>query len=194
MMQTNELIFATHNANKTKEIKALLPGFYIQSLSDIKYVEDIPETGTTLEENALIKARTIFEKTGKACFADDTGLEVVVLGGAPGVYSARYAGENADSEMNMDKLLAELDAHKNREARFRTVIAYLDGAGNEKLFEGTVQGSILPEKRGGQGFGYDPLFLPFGKEKSFAEMTSAQKNELSHRARAIQKFIEYLRA
>lgn len=191
-MQTNELIFATHNANKAKEVKALLPHLEVKSLSEIGFHDDIPETGSKLEENALIKARTIHKATGKACFADDTGLEVEALGGAPGVYSARYAGEEANSENNMDKLLADLDAMTNRNAQFRTVIAYINSEGKEELFEGSVKGEILKERRGGKGFGYDPIFLPQGEEQSFAEMTAEQKNQLSHRGRAMRKLVEYL--
>lgn len=191
-MQTNELIFATHNANKASEVKALLPHLEVKSLSEIGFHDDIPETGTRLEENALIKARTIHKATGKACFADDTGLEVEALGGAPGVYSARYAGEEANSENNMDKLLADLDAMTNRNAQFRTVIAYINNEGHEKLFEGLVQGQILRARQGGEGFGYDPIFLPEGENQSFAEMTAEQKNSMSHRGRAMRKLVEYL--
>ena len=191
-MQTNELIFATHNANKAKEVKSLLPHLEVKSLSEIGFHDDIPETGSKLEENALIKARTIHKATGKACFADDTGLEVEALGGAPGVYSARYAGEEANSENNMDKLLADLDAMTNRNAQFRTVIAYINSEGKEELFEGSVKGEILKERRGDKGFGYDPIFLPQGEEQSFAEMTAEQKNQLSHRGRAMRKLVGYL--
>ncbi|WP_417611661.1 RdgB/HAM1 family non-canonical purine NTP pyrophosphatase [Owenweeksia hongkongensis] len=188
----NELIFATHNANKAKEVKVLLPHLKVQSLSEIGFYDEIPETGETLQDNALIKARTIFKATGKSCFADDTGLEVEALNGAPGVYSARYAGEGANSENNMDKLLAELDGKENRKAQFRTVIAYIDNAGREHLFEGSVQGEILKARQGGEGFGYDPIFLPEGETESFAEMSAVRKNTMSHRGRAMRKLIQYL--
>lgn len=190
----NELIFATHNANKAKEVKVLLPHLRVQSLSEIGFHDDIPETGETLQDNALIKARTIFKATGKPCFADDTGLEVEALDGAPGVYSARYAGEDANSENNMDKLLAELDGKENRKAQFRTAIAYIDNAGKEHLFEGSVQGEILKVRQGGEGFGYDPIFLPEGEIESFAEMSGERKNTMSHRGRAMRKLVEYLLA
>ncbi len=192
-MQTNELIFATHNANKAKEVKALLPHLEVKSLSEIGFHDDIPETGKTLQDNALIKARTIHKATGKPCFADDTGLEVEALYGAPGVYSARYAGEGANSENNMDKLLAELDAITNRNAQFRTVIAYIDNTGKEHLFEGSVQGEILKARQGGEGFGYDPIFLPEGETESFAEMSAGRKNTMSHRGRAMRKLVEFLK-
>lgn len=188
----NELIFATHNANKAKEVKVLLPHLKVQSLSEIGFYDEIPETGETLQDNALIKARTIFKATGKPCFADDTGLEVEALNGAPGVYSARYAGEGANSENNMDKLLAELEGKENRKAQFRTVIAYIDNAGREHLFEGSVQGEILKARQGGEGFGYDPIFLPKGETESFAEMSAVRKNTMSHRGRAMRKLVEYL--
>ncbi|WP_417601687.1 RdgB/HAM1 family non-canonical purine NTP pyrophosphatase [Owenweeksia hongkongensis] len=188
----NELIFATHNANKAKEVKVLLPHLKVQSLSEIGFYDEIPETGETLQDNALIKARTIFKATGKPCFADDTGLEVEALNGAPGVYSARYAGEGANSENNMDKLLAELEGKENRKAQFRTVIAYIDNAGREHLFEGSVQGEILKARQGGEGFGYDPIFLPEGETESFAEMSAVRKNTMSHRGRAMRKLIQYL--
>ncbi|WP_417591570.1 RdgB/HAM1 family non-canonical purine NTP pyrophosphatase [Owenweeksia hongkongensis] len=188
----NELIFATHNANKAKEVKVLLPHLKVQSLSEIGFYDEIPETGETLQDNALIKARTIFKATGKPCFADDTGLEAEALNGAPGVYSARYAGEGANSENNMDKLLAELDGKENRKAQFRTVIAYIDNVGREHLFEGSVQGEILKARQGGEGFGYDPIFLPEGETESFAEMSAVRKNTMSHRGRAMQKLIQYL--
>ncbi|AEV32378.1 non-canonical purine NTP pyrophosphatase, rdgB/HAM1 family [Owenweeksia hongkongensis DSM 17368] len=188
----NELIFATHNANKAKEVKVLLPHLKVQSLSEIGFYDEIPETGETLQDNALIKARTIFKTTGKPCFADDTGLEVEALNGAPGVYSARYAGEGANSENNMDKLLTELDGKENRKAQFRTVIAYIDNTGKEHLFEGSVQGEILKARQGGEGFGYDPIFLPEGETESFAEMSAVRKNTMSHRGRAMRKLTQYL--
>lgn len=189
-----ELIFATHNPNKAEEIQEMLPEFAVQSLADIDFANEIPETGDTLEENALIKARTIFGKTNKACFADDTGLEVEALDGAPGVYSARYAGDEADPEKNMTKLLKELEGKSFRNAAFRTVIAYIDAAGKQQLFEGSVSGEILEERTGEGGFGYDPIFKPMGYDQSFAEMTPIQKNEISHRGRAVKRFVEFLRS
>ncbi len=190
----NELIFATHNQNKTDEIRAILPQYNVQSLADISFTDEIEETGKTLKENALIKAQTIFDKLGKACFADDTGLEVDALNGAPGVYSARYAGKEADSEKNMTKLLAELANKDDRSAAFKTVIAYIDAAGASHFFEGTVEGEIVFEKMGDSGFGYDPIFKPAGYEQTFAQMTPIQKNEISHRSRAVALFISFLRA
>lgn len=189
----NELIFATHNKNKTDEIRAILPQYKLQSLADINYNDEIEETGQTLKENALIKAQTIFDKLGKPCFADDTGLEVDALNGAPGVYSARYAGKDADSEKNMSKLLAELSDKDDRSAAFKTVIAYIDEKGAPHFFEGTVEGEIIFEKLGDGGFGYDPLFKPAGYEQTFAQMTPIQKNEISHRSRAMALFVSYLR-
>ncbi len=189
----NELIFATHNENKTNEIRAILPQYKVQSLADINFTEEIEETGKTLKENALIKAKTIFDKLGKPCFADDTGLEVHSLGGAPGVYSARYAGKEANAENNMQKLLTELKDKKDRSAAFKTVIAYVDANGAPHFFEGTVEGEIVFEKAGDRGFGYDPLFKPAGYEQTFAQMTPIQKNEISHRSRAVALFVAYLR-
>ncbi len=189
----NELIFATHNQNKTDEIRAILPQYKLHSLADINFTEEIEETGKTLKENALIKAQTIFDKLGKPCFADDTGLEVHALGGAPGVYSARYSGKDANSEKNMDKLLRELEDKEDRSAAFKTVIAYVDEQGTPHCFEGTVEGEIIFEKRGDRGFGYDPLFMPAGYEQTFAQMTPIQKNEISHRSRAVALFVSYLR-
>lgn len=188
-----EILFATHNKNKAKEISALLQNKYsILTLDDLDINEEIPETAKTLEGNALIKAKFLFEKYKKPCFADDTGLEVEALNGAPGVYTARYSGEDCNPDKNMQKLLLALDGVDNRRARFRTVIAYVDN-GIVEYFEGIVEGEIAKSKRGTEGFGYDPIFIP--KESNgltFAEMGLAQKNLISHRARAIQKFITYL--
>lgn len=189
----NELIFATHNQNKTEEIRAILPQYKVLSLADIKYTDEIDETGTTLRANALIKAQTIFDALGKPCFADDTGLEVHALGGAPGVYSARYAGVPSNAENNMAKLLQELAGAEDRSAAFKTVIAFIDEGGHPHFFEGTVEGDIVFEKAGDKGFGYDPLFRPAGYEQTFAEMTPIQKNEISHRSRAVALFVSYLR-
>jgi len=172
----------------------------VVSLADIGCHEDIPETGVTLEENALMKARYVFDKYHMECFADDTGLEVEALNGAPGVYSARYAGgEGHDSEANMRKLLSELENNNNRKARFRTVIAFiektdsLDSVQHIHCFEGIVEGEIIRERRGGEGFGYDPIFQPKGYDKTFAELGSDIKNNISHRAKATQKLAEYLK-
>lgn len=187
-----ELIFATHNAHKAEEINQLIRNFDVKSLDDIDYIEDIEETGTTLQENALIKAHTVYEATGKACFADDTGLEVNALRGAPGVFSARYAGEDASFNDNMNKLLAALKGMKNRKAQFRTVIAYIDEDGKHHFFEGVVEGSILEDKRGEGGFGYDPIFQPTSYSQSFAQMSAREKNRISHRGRAVQKFVKFL--
>ncbi len=194
-----KIVFATNNKNKLAEIRNILGGhFDIVSLKDIGCDTDIPETGNTLEENAMQKARYIFDNYGLSVFADDTGLEVDALGGAPGIYSARYAGgEGHDSEANMAKLLHELGENNNRKARFRTVIALLLSDGNtqkptEKLFEGIVNGSIIKEKRGGEGFGYDPIFTPEGYDKTFAELGIDIKNRISHRAKAVEKLVEYL--
>ena len=162
------------------------------SLSDIGCHDDIPETGTTLEANALQKARYIRDKYGYDCFADDTGLEVDALGGEPGIYSARYAGgEGHDSEANMQKLLQKLDGEDNRTARFRTVIALLQG-NEQKLFEGIVNGTITREKSGAEGFGYDPIFMPDGYDQTFAELGMDIKNRISHRARATAQLAAYL--
>ncbi len=190
-MQQTELVFATNNAHKLEEVSAMLKDVRILSLKEIGCTEDIPETAETLEGNALLKARYIVEKYGKNCFSDDTGLEVEALNGAPGVYSARYAGESQNSEANMQKLLVEMAGKSNRKARFRTVIALiLDG--KEYLFEGEVRGVITEERRGAEGFGYDPVFLPDGYTKTFAELPLSEKNIISHRAKAVAKLIEFL--
>lgn len=187
-----KLIFATNNSHKLQEIRDLLDSkFDIVSLENIGINEDIPETADTLEGNALQKARFVHERTKADCFADDTGLEVEALNGEPGVYSARYAGKNATFEDNMDKLLEELHNKENRKACFRTVIALIMD-GNEYLFEGRVDGMILKHKTGKGGFGYDPVFLPEGFEKSFAEMDPRQKNAISHRGRSVQKLVNFL--
>ena len=186
-----KLIFATHNPNKLAEIKSAVISFEVVGLKEMGVVEDIAETGSTLEENALIKSQYIYQKTGLSCFADDTGLEVDALGGRPGVYSARYAGEHATAEDNLQKLLFEMEGQKNRNARFRTVISLiLDG--EEYSFEGQVKGEILYQKTGNDGFGYDPIFKPTGFDQSFAQMTMKQKNEISHRGVAVKKLIHFL--
>jgi len=190
-----ELVFATANRHKLKEVQAMLPGnLQIKSLSDIGFTGDIPETEATLEGNALLKVRYIHSRYGVSCFADDTGLEVEALNGAPGVYSARYAGVEGTTEVrakaNVTKLLHELAGKTNRRARFRTVIAYIDADNREHLFEGAVNGRIIEEAIGSEGFGYDPVFIPEGYNVSFAQMLLCEKNRISHRARAFRKFAE----
>ncbi len=188
-----KLVFATNNRHKLEEVRDILGSrVEVLSLNDINCHDDIPETADTLEGNALIKARYIYEKYGIDCFADDTGLEVEALNGAPGVYSARYAGETNDSEANMNKLLQNLTGKNNRNAQFRTVIALII-KGEEKIFDGIVKGIITEEKKGDSGFGYDPIFIPNGFSESFAQMTNEQKNSISHRFRATQKLDDYLR-
>ena len=187
-----KLVFATNNAHKLREVREMLEGeITVLSLADIGCSETIPETADTLQGNALIKARYIKTHYGYDCFADDTGLQVVQLGGRPGVYSARYAGEECDPEKNMQKLLGELEGIDDRRASFITVEALIQGE-EEKIFEGEVKGRILEEKQGSEGFGYDPLFVPDGYEESFAQLGEETKNHISHRARAMQKMKEYL--
>ena len=188
-----KIVFATNNLNKLSEVKKILGNrFEVLSLSEIGCHDDIPEKGQTLKDNALIKAQWIYDKYHVNCFADDTGLEVDALGGAPGVYSARYAGgKGHDSQANMKKLLEELQNTDNRKARFRTVIALIID-GKVTTFEGIVNGEIIREKRGGEGFGYDPIFQAEGYDKTFAELGVNIKNNISHRARAVQKLADYL--
>lgn len=184
---------ATNNKHKIEEMSAIMgSSFSFLSLEDIGCHEDLPETQDTLEGNALQKARFVFEHFRVPCFADDTGLEVEALRGEPGVYSARYAGPGRNADANMNLLLEKLSGVSNRNARFRTVIALIDQYG-EHLFEGVVEGIILYEKRGSGGFGYDPIFQPFGYTQSFGEMPLAEKNLISHRARAVEKLCAYLR-
>lgn len=193
-----QLVFATNNAHKLDEVRAILQGtgLEILSLNDIKCHEEIPEDAPTLEGNAMQKARYIKEHYGYDCFADDTGLEVTALGGAPGVYSARYASladgtaSPHDSEANMRRLLQELDGEANRSAQFRTVIALIF-QGKEHLFEGIVRGTITTERHGTDGFGYDPIFQPDGYSVTFADMTADEKNAISHRGRATKKLEEF---
>lgn len=188
-----ELVFATNNKHKVREISDLLDGdFRIVGLSDLNISEDIPEDADTLEENALFKARYIYEKTGMNVFADDTGLEVTALGGAPGVWSARYAGESKSFDDNIDKLLREMDGVTDRSARFRTVIALILDK-KEFLFEGIIEGEIITERKGSGGFGYDPVFRATGSDKTFAEIPLQEKNNISHRARAMRKLISFLK-
>lgn len=195
--ELSKVVFATNNKNKLAEIREMLAGSGIEvlSLADIGCHADIPETSSTIEGNAIQKAQYVFDNYHISCFADDTGLEVTALGGAPGVYSARYAGgEGHDSEANMAKLLGELNGKSDRSAQFRTAIALiLEGDGEPKLFEGIVKGEIITEKRGGEGFGYDPIFRPDGYDKTFAELGHEIKNKISHRARAVMKLVEYLK-
>ena len=187
-----KLVFATNNAHKLEEIRAILGDkMEILSLADINCHVDIPETADTLEGNAYLKAKYIYTHYGLDCFADDTGLEVEALDGAPGVYSARYAGNGHDSQANMQKLLKEMEEKNNRKAQFRTVISLIE-KGEEKLFEGIVRGEITREKRGNSGFGYDPVFQPEGFDVTFAEMGSDVKNKISHRARAVKALCDYL--
>lgn len=187
-----KLVFATNNRHKLQEVRDILgERVEVLSLKDIDCNDEIPETGTTLEENALIKARWVKEKYGYNCFADDTGLEVEALGGAPGVYSARYAGEECDSQSNMLKLLENLIGKSNRNAQFRTVIALII-ENKEILFDGVVKGVISEKKMGEAGFGYDPIFIPDGYSMSFAQMESRLKNSISHRYRAAEKLNDYI--
>lgn len=187
-----KLVFATNNQHKLDEVRNMVPEHItIVSLAEINCFDDIPETAPTLEGNALQKARYIKEKFGYDCFADDTGLEVEALNNAPGVYSARYAGPGHNSEANMQKLLNELENKSDRKARFRTAIALLLD-NKEYLFEGIVNGSILKEKKGDSGFGYDPVFMPEGYNESFAEMGNESKNKISHRAEAVKKLTAFL--
>ena len=188
-----KLVFATNNRHKLDEVRAIVGDrVEVLSLNDIGCYDDIPETADTLQGNALIKARYIHEKFGVDCFADDTGLEVEALDGAPGVFSARYAGEECDSEANMQKLLQNLTGKSNRNAQFRTVIALII-KGEEKLFNGIVKGTITEEKRGDSGFGYDPVFVPEGFSESFAQMSGDMKNSISHRYRATRELSNYLK-
>ncbi len=187
-----EIVFATHNPYKLEEIQKIIRGrIRILSLTDISCNEDIEETGKTLEENALIKARYIKGRFGYDCFADDTGLEVKALGGAPGVYSSRYAGDELNPLKNMNKLVSALQGIENRSAQFRTVIALILN-GKEQLFEGVIKGAIIDEKRGQHGFGYDPIFVPDGYHETFAELGNDIKNSISHRAIATKKLVKSL--
>lgn len=187
-----KLVFATNNQHKLKEIKAMLKdSITILSLRDIGCDDELPETSATLTGNALQKANYVFEKYGMACFADDTGLEIDALGGRPGVYSARFAGLNASYQENVEKVLTEMKGVENRNARFKTVIALIT-ENEQKCFEGVIEGEITIETKGKGGFGYDPVFLPIGTGKTFAEMTEDEKNKISHRGRALIGLIDYL--
>ncbi len=189
-----KLIFATHNQHKLQEIKLLLPkSIELVSLNDLNVTKDIPETGETLQDNALIKAKYIYKRFGLDCFADDSGLEVETLNGAPGVYSARYAGPQKSDADNNQKLLTELKGKLNRNARFKTVISlYFNGTVH--FFEGIINGVILPEMQGTQGFGYDSLFKPSGYDKTFAQMSTDEKSKISHRGLAVNKLVDFLSA
>ncbi|MDO5000238.1 MAG: RdgB/HAM1 family non-canonical purine NTP pyrophosphatase [Bacteroidales bacterium] len=201
-----KIIFATANAGKLREAAEVLgPGFEIVSPASLGITEDIPETGSTLQENSLQKARYLFERTGLPCFADDTGLEVDALGGAPGIYSARYAGPGHDHQKNMEKLLAELEKleipdqvrndERFRRARFRTVVTLILADGEPRFFEGVCEGSIAREKRGTGGFGYDPVFLPDAYPgRTLAEVSEEEKNAVSHRGRAIRAMAAWLKS
>jgi len=192
MSKVRKIVFATNNKHKLEEIRKIADNqLQILSLSDINCTGEIDETGATLEENALVKARYVKQRYGYDCLADDTGLEVEILEGTPGVFSARYAGEGCHPEDNMQKLLAVLQGVENRNARFRTVIALLINA-EEHLFEGVVSGRITEEKRGDSGFGYDPIFIPEGYQQTFAELGNDIKNRISHRAMATEKLMEFL--
>lgn len=188
-----KIVFATNNKHKLQELQAILGNnFELVSLQDIGCFEDIPEEQPTLEGNARQKAYYVFEKFGVSCFADDTGLEIEALNGEPGVYSARYAGEEKSAEANMNKVLEKMSEKDKRKARFRTVISLVID-GEEKQFEGIVEGEILRQKRGGSGFGYDPIFQPAGYNQTFAEMSLNEKNKISHRGRAVEKLVHYLK-
>ncbi|MFN8337376.1 MAG: RdgB/HAM1 family non-canonical purine NTP pyrophosphatase [Cyclobacteriaceae bacterium] len=187
------LCFATNNNNKTEEIRALLgPFFLLKNLKDIGCAEELPETQPTIEGNARQKAQYVFDNYGIACFADDTGLEVEALNGEPGVYSARYAGNQRSDRNNISLLLSRLEKSNNRKARFKTVISWVENGLTEN-FEGLVYGTIIHSPRGSNGFGYDPVFVPDGFDKTFAEMELAEKNLISHRAIAVKKLINFLR-
>ncbi len=188
-----KLVFATNNKNKIKEIKQLLDNsIELLSLEDIGCLEDIPETANTIEGNAIQKTQYVYKKYGFNCFADDTGLEIEALNGEPGVYSARYAGEQKNANDNMDKVLKKLDNINNRNAQFKTVIALIID-GKISCFEGIVKGNITTKKSGSEGFGYDPIFKPESYNITFSEMKLDEKNKISHRGRATQKLINYLK-
>ena len=189
---TRTLVFATNNPHKLREIREIMPDHVtILSLAAIHCEGDIPETADTLEGNALIKAHYVYDRYGFDCFADDTGLEVEALNGGPGVHTARYAGESQDPDANMKKMIAEMQENTNRHARFRTVIALIE-KGVEHLFTGIVDGEIATEPRGEQGFGYDPIFIPEQTGLTFAQMGEEGKNQISHRARAVGKLLDFL--
>ena len=188
-----KLIFASHNAHKASEIQSILPSWIeIKTLSDLDYLEEIPENEATIEGNSQFKARFVHEKFEQNCFADDTGLEIFALNGRPGVHSARYAGEGRDFDANIDKLLLNLAAQKNRNARFRTVFTLIK-QGIVYQFEGICTGTIIENRTGTGGFGYDPVFLPDGSTHTFAEMTMEEKNRFSHRKKGLELMIKFLK-
>ena len=187
-----KILFGTNNQNKLQEIRQILDEKYeVLSLKDLGKQMDVEETETTLEGNSILKATTYYHHTGIPCFADDTGLEVEALNGAPGVYSAGYAGENCSYDDNVNKMLREMTGKENRKAQFRTVIAFYDGS-QTLTFDGIVNGQIIQERRGTNGFGYDPIFLPEGYQETFAELSSEVKNSISHRGKAVRKFAEFI--
>lgn len=188
-----QICFASHNANKVKEMNEIMPdGISIVGLDELGIKEEIAETGTTLAENAQIKADYVFKKLKMPVFADDSGLIVHALNGEPGVYSARYAGADRSDDKNMDLLLQKLAGKLDRSAEFQTVISLIDGEAKSHQFSGKIEGTIVKEKRGSNGFGYDPIFQPHGYEETFAELSAEVKNRISHRAKAVQKLLEYL--
>ena len=189
----SKLVFATNNAHKLDEVRGMLPQFEILSLSELNCHEDIPETADTFQGNAALKADYITEKYGLDCFSDDSGLEIEALHGAPGVYSARYAGEPVNHEKNIEKVLQNMSSETHRNAHFITVIA-LNYKGEKYFFEGTVEGQILTEKHGTAGFGYDPIFKPNGFDRTFAEMTQEEKAKISHRGNAVKKLMDFLQS
>ena len=186
-----QLILATHNDHKAKEFRDILPQYSVQTLADLGHDDEIKETATSLEGNSFIKAETVFKRYGHVVISDDSGLEVDALNGAPGVYSARYAGDPRNDQRNTEKLLDELQGASNRKAQFRTVITLMN-AGNSFQFEGIVKGTIAKSPRGETGFGYDPVFIPEGVQQTFAELAANEKNKISHRANAIEKLIHFL--
>ena len=187
-----KLVFATHNPGKLQEVREMLaPKYDVIGLADLNDHEDIVEDALTLEGNAIIKAQTVWQRHGLPCFSDDTGLEIDALNGAPGVYSARYAGPNKNPQDNMDKVLQELAGTENRQAQFRTAVA-LHYNSEYKMFEGIVRGTIAKKRMGDKGFGYDPIFIPEGHQTSFAQMDPAVKNSISHRGRAIRALVDFL--
>ena len=192
MCEYMKLVFATHNPGKLQEVREMLaPKYDVIGLADLNDHEDIVEDAPTLEGNAIIKAQTVWQRHGLPCFSDDTGLEIDALNGAPGVYSARYAGPNKNPQDNMDKVLQELAGTENRQAQFRTAVA-LHWNGEYKIFEGIIRGTIAKERMGEKGFGYDPIFIPEGYQTSFAQMHPSIKNSISHRGHAIRALVDFL--
>ena len=187
----SQLILATHNDHKAKEFRDILPEYSIQTLADLGHDDEIKETATSLEGNSFIKAETVFKRYGHVVISDDSGLEVDALNGAPGVYSARYAGDPRNDQRNTEKLLDELQGASNRKAQFRTVITLMNTE-NSFQFEGIVKGTIAKSPRGEAGFGYDPVFIPEGVQQTFAELAANEKNKISHRANAIEKLLHFL--